>query len=113
MDPHVIAEMLSFNDDARQFLNLLHRQRAMSSRSIAAAREFLGTARHWDWSGGLPPPKIESLPVINSLPQGIDGSVDPWLQWKQLQAAPNPLPVILHSPSECHTLSVKLEKGEW
>ena len=42
MDPHVIAEMLSFNDDARQFLNLLHRQRAMSSRSIAAARESSG-----------------------------------------------------------------------
>jgi hypothetical protein len=43
MDPHVIAEMLSFNDDARQFLNLLHRQRAMSSRSIAAARERGGS----------------------------------------------------------------------
>jgi hypothetical protein len=113
MDPHVIAEMLSFNDDARQFLNLLHRQRAMSSGSIAAAREFLRTARHWDWSGGLPPPKIESLPVLNSLPQRRDGSVDPWLHCKKLQGAPQPLSVILHSPSECYMLSVKQEKGEW
>jgi len=79
-----ISEMLEFNDHARQFLNFLHRQRVASSSSIEGAREFLKSAREWSCGGDLPPPKIDLLPVLYSLPLRINGSAAPRLHRNKL-----------------------------
>jgi hypothetical protein len=57
-----ISEIVKFNDDARQLLDQVHRQRVSSSTSIEAARESLKTACK------LSPAKIEPLPVLISIP---------------------------------------------
>jgi hypothetical protein len=62
----IISEILEFNDDARQFLNFLHRQMVASSSSIEGAREFLKSARQWNLSGGLPPPKNKPLSQLQN-----------------------------------------------
>jgi len=58
-----ISEIVKFNDDARQSLDQLHRQRVSSSTSIEAASEFQDCLQMgWEW--GPSPATIEPLPVL-------------------------------------------------
>ena len=77
MDRKAISQMLSFNEDARQFLEQLQRQMAFSSASIEAAGAFLRIAPKWD--GDRAPAKIEPLPSRSGV------SADPWLQRNESQ----------------------------